>query len=59
MFDYWTEQHWTITRLSEDLTVEIPIQLVNPAGSLIEWEYKMYYLDIEINLSSTAACKTL
>ena len=59
MFDYWTEKYWKIISISEDLTVGIPIQLVNPAGSLIEWEYKIYILDIEINLSSTAACKTL
>jgi hypothetical protein len=55
MFDYWTEKYWKIISISEDLTVGIPIQLVNPAGSLIEWEYKIYILDIEINLSSTAA----
>ena len=40
MFDYWTEKHWKIIRLSEDLTVGIPIQLVNPAYLLIEWEFQ-------------------
>ena len=30
MFDYWTEKHWKISRTSEDLTVGIPIQLINP-----------------------------
>ena len=46
MFDCWTEKRWKMIRASEDLTVGIPIQLVNPAGSLVEWEYKrsmMYY----------------
>ena len=50
MFDCWTEKHWKIIRTSEDLTVGIPIQLVNPAGSLVEWEYKRQYLPIKINL---------
>jgi len=40
MFDRWTEKYWKIIRLSEDLTVGIPIQLVNPAYLLIEWEFQ-------------------
>jgi hypothetical protein len=59
MFDYWTEKHWKISRTSEDLTVGIPIQLINPADSLVEWGYKRQYLPIKINLASTTACNTL
>ena len=40
MFDRWTEKYWKIIRLSEDLTVGIPIQLVNKPGLLIEWEFQ-------------------
>jgi len=59
MFDCWTEKRWKIISMSEDLTVGIPIQLVNKPGLLIEWEYKRQYLDFKINLASTTACNTL
>ena len=59
MFDCWTEKRWKIISMSEDLTVGIPIQLVNKPGLLIEWEYKRQYLDFKINLASTTACTTL
>ncbi len=53
MFDRWTEKYWKIIRLSEDLTVGIPIQLVNPAYLLIEWEFQRSNLLIGGLFSST------
>ena len=53
MFDRWTEKYWKIIRLSEDMTVGIPIQLVNPAYLLIEWEFQRSNLLIGGLFSST------
>ena len=52
MFDCWTEKRWTMICTSEDLTVGNFCLLVNSAGSLIEGEYKIEYLGVEIDFSS-------
>ena len=44
---------------SEDLTVGNFCLLVNPAGSLIEGEYKIEYLGVEIDFSGAFACEAL
>ena len=44
---------------SEDLTVGNFCLLVNWAGSLIEGEYKIEYLGVEIDFSGTFACEAL
>ena len=59
MFDCWTEKRWSIIYASEDLTVGNFCLLVNSAGSLIEGEYKIDYLGVEIDFSSTFACEAL
>ena len=53
MFDCWTEKRWKIIGMSEDLTVGIPIQLVNKPGLLIEWEFQRSNLLIGGLFSST------
>ena len=59
MFDCWTEKRWSIIYASEDLTVRNFCLLVNSAGSLIEGEYKIERLGVEIDFSSTFACEAL
>ena len=59
MFECWTEKHWKIIRTSEDLTVGNFCLLVNSAGSLIEGEYKIEYLGVEIDFSGAFACEAL
>ena len=59
MFDCWTEKRWTMICTSEDLTVGSFCLLVNSAGSLIEGEYKIEHLGVEIDFSSTFACEAL
>ena len=44
---------------SEDLTVGNFCLLVNSAGSLIEGEYKIECLGVEIDLSGAFACEAL
>ena len=61
MFDRWTEKYWKIIRLSEDLTVGIPIQLANKPGLLIEYELQrsnlpMCELFSSAFLSSSQTC---
>ena len=48
---------WSIIYASEDLTVGNFCLLVNSAGSLIEGEYKIEYLGVEIDFSGTFACE--
>ena len=59
MFDCWTENRCSIIYASEDLTVGNFCLLVNSAGSLIEGEYKIEYLGVEIDFSGTFACEAL
>ena len=59
MFDCWTEKRWLIIYASEDLTVGNFCLLVNSAGSLIEGEYKIECLGVEIDFSGTFACEAL
>ncbi len=59
MFDCWTEKRWSIIYASEDLTVGNFCLLVNWAGSLIEGEYKIEDLGVEIDFSGTFACEAL
>ena len=59
MFDRWTEKRWKTICASEDLTVGNFCLLVNSAGSLIEGEYKIEYLGVEIDFSGTFACEAL
>ena len=59
MFDCWTEKRWSIIYASEDLTVGNFCLLVNSAGSLIEGEYKIDYLGVEIDFSGAFACEAL
>ena len=59
MFDCWTEKRWSIIYASEDLTVGNFCLLVNSAGSLIEGEYKIEYLSVEIDFSGKSACEAL
>ena len=59
MFDCWTEKRWKTICASEDLTVGNFCLLVNSAGSLIEGEYKIEYLGVEIDFSGTFACEAL
>ena len=59
MFDCWTENRWTMICTSEDLTVGSFCLLVNSAGSLIEGEYKIEYLGVEIDFSGAFACEAL
>ena len=59
MFDCWTEKRWSIIYASEDLTVGNFCLLVNSAGSLIEGEYKIEYLSVEIDFSGKFACEAL
>ena len=61
MFDCWTEKRWSIIYASEDLTVGnfCLLVIVNSAGSLIEGEYKIEYLGVEIDFSGTFACEAL
>ena len=59
MFDCWTENRCSIIYASEDLTVGNFCLLVNSAGSLIEGEYKIDYLGVEIDFSGAFACEAL
>ena len=59
MFDCWTENRCSIIYASEDLTVGNFCLLVNSAGSLIEGEYKIEYLGVEIDFSGKFACEAL
>ena len=59
MLHYWAEKYWKIIRTSEDLTVGNFCLLVNSAGSLIEGEYKIEYLGVEIDFSGKFACEAL
>ena len=59
MFDCWTEKRWLIIYASEDLTVGNFCLLVNSAGSLIEGEYKIEHLGVEIDFSGKFACEAL
>ena len=59
MFDCWAEKRWTMIGTSEDLTVGNFCLLVYSAGSLIEGEYKIDYLGVEIDFSGAFACEAL
>ena len=54
MFDRWTEKYRKIIRLSEDLTVGIPIQLVNkPVEVVVDSRYIYYIPFIVVNPNKT------